>query len=232
MTMRAHDRRGYEATALAAPRCLVAVTGDAALAGRIAATLADAGMAPSRPVTSIEHLLRGAGPLDTDVVVLGGDVRRPALAAQLRSLHHGHPSTPVVVVSPGASAVAARRAINAGASGMVDADALESALAPTVHAVHAGQVCAPRDGRRAVAKPSFSPRERQVIALVTTGATNSQIAAQLYLSESTVKSHLASLFNKLGVRSRNDMVAIVLDPEEGLHRTALLAALPGPAEVA
>ena len=48
------------------------------------------------------------------------------------------------------------------------------------------------------------------------GYMNIQIAEQLFLAESTVKSHLSSAFSKLGVRSRNEAVDLILDTERGL----------------
>ncbi len=48
------------------------------------------------------------------------------------------------------------------------------------------------------------------------GYMNSQIAERLFLAESTVKSHLSSAFGKLGVRSRNEAVDLILNPERGL----------------
>ena len=48
------------------------------------------------------------------------------------------------------------------------------------------------------------------------GAPNRQIADRLFLAESTVKSHLASAFQKLGVRSRKEAAALLVDPDEGL----------------
>ncbi len=48
------------------------------------------------------------------------------------------------------------------------------------------------------------------------GYMNGQIAEQLFLAESTVKSHLSSAFGKLGVRSRNEAVDLILDAERGL----------------
>jgi DNA-binding NarL/FixJ family response regulator len=62
----------------------------------------------------------------------------------------------------------------------------------------------------------LSSREKQVLGLVVMGYMNSQIAAQLFLAESTVKSHLSSAFDKLGVRSRHEAVARILDPQGGL----------------
>jgi DNA-binding NarL/FixJ family response regulator len=215
-----------------APRCMVtAINGAEALGARVAAALADAGLPARWPVATVDEVARRGRSLDSDVVILAGDLRRPVTVASLRRMRRIRPDGTVLVVSSFPQALGARRALNAGAAGLVEAADLDRALLATVLAVHAGQVCAPQRGRRALAKPSFSAREKQVIALVVTGATNAEIAARLYLSESTIKSHLASLFDKLGVRSRQDAVALILDPEEGLRDTALPAVLPGPAEV-
>jgi DNA-binding NarL/FixJ family response regulator len=53
------------------------------------------------------------------------------------------------------------------------------------------------------------------------GYMNCDIANQLYLAESTVKSHLSSAFLKLGVRSRSEAVELILDAEQGLGRGIL-----------
>jgi DNA-binding NarL/FixJ family response regulator len=68
-----------------------------------------------------------------------------------------------------------------------------------------------------------------VLGLVVMGYMNSQIAAQLFLAESTVKSHLSSAFGKLGVRSRNEAVSVILDPARGLG-TGILGLGGGPVE--
>ena len=47
------------------------------------------------------------------------------------------------------------------------------------------------------------------------GCTNAQIADELFLAESTVKSHLSSAFSKLGVSSRNEAATMILDPDRG-----------------
>ena len=56
--------------------------------------------------------------------------------------------------------------------------------------------------------PILSPREREVVRLVAEGLTNKEIAKRLILTENTVKSHVTSLFNKLGVDSRAQAVAV------------------------
>jgi DNA-binding NarL/FixJ family response regulator len=79
----------------------------------------------------------------------------------------------------------------------------------------------PQALRRCAIKPAFSHREKQVLALVVKGLANRQIASELFLAESTVKSHLGSAFQKLGVHSRNEAAALLVDPEEGLGAAVL-----------
>ena len=59
-----------------------------------------------------------------------------------------------------------------------------------------------------VVRPVLSPRERDVLRGLARGATYADIAAALYLSENTVKTHVSSLYAKLGVRRRSDALAV------------------------
>ncbi len=64
----------------------------------------------------------------------------------------------------------------------------------------------------------LSNRERQVVALVAEGLSNRQIAAQLHLTENTVKKYLFRIFEKLGVSSRVELVVYAMshpDPNLG-----------------
>jgi DNA-binding NarL/FixJ family response regulator len=157
---------------------------------------------------------------DAVVLVVGSDARA-GMAALRRIRKEVADARLVVVARSDNGAVAARQALNAGADAFVPVDAAEQALAPALDAVLAGLVCAPRAARRLVAKPTFSHREKEVLQLLVEGLTNRQIADRLFLAESTVKSHVAAAFAKLGVRSRKDAVALLLDPAEGLATTAL-----------
>jgi DNA-binding NarL/FixJ family response regulator len=109
-----------------------------------------------------------------------------------------------------------RAALAAGAAGIVLVVDLDSALGPCVRAVLSGQTCVPRAHWQQIEPPPLSSREKQILGLVVMGFMNGQIAEQLFLAESTVKSHLSSAFGKLGVRSRNEAVNLILDPERGL----------------
>ena len=108
-----------------------------------------------------------------------------------------------------------RRALELGIEGIVLKDDADEALAHVVAAVCAGQVSAPCGQRRAVRARALTTREKQILTLMVTGRTNSEIAAQLFLAESTVKSHLSSAFGKLCVSSRSEAAALILDPERG-----------------
>jgi DNA-binding NarL/FixJ family response regulator len=124
--------------------------------------------------------------------------------------------SPVVVVCASIQRWEVRAALSAGAAGVIVFDDLVSGLGPCLRAVCAGQICVPREHWRQVQPPVLSTREKQILGLVVMGYMNSQIATTLFLAESTVKSHLSSAFGKLGVRSRNEAVSLILDPERGL----------------
>jgi DNA-binding CsgD family transcriptional regulator len=70
--------------------------------------------------------------------------------------------------------------------------------------------------------PSLSHREREILALAVGGLANREIAARLYLTESTVKTHLSWAFRRLGVHSRRE-AALVLAWDEVLRRDVLAA---------
>jgi len=194
----------------------------------LVAALAVAGLPPNAGAVAlrrIDELL--VDPPDALIVV--GDVRHPHTLTTVRRAHQLAPATRVVVVAPAASAVEVRQALNAGADAYVLRGATALVLPAAVHAVLAGLVCVPRDVRRLLAKPTFSHREKQVLGLVVEGLTNREIAGHLYLAESTVKSHLMSAFAKLGVRSRKDATALLLDPAEGLAEISLVSSANEPA---
>jgi DNA-binding NarL/FixJ family response regulator len=138
-------------------------------------------------------------------------------AAQQQLGRFRDPSGPrVVVVAPEASPVQVRELFGAGVDGLVLERDVEEALLPTLAAVSAGQLVLPRSRRDHVARPALSTREKQVLGLVVLGLSNQDVAAKLHVTEATVKSHLTSSFRKLGVRSRSEAAARMLDREDGL----------------
>lgn len=126
------------------------------------------------------------------------------------------PGAGLVTCGPAGGAGDIRRAIEHGADGVVWDDEAGRTLAATVRAVAAGQVAVPRLVWRRIERPELTTREKQTLGLVIMGLTNGEIAQRLYVSESTVKSHLSSSFRKLGVRSRAEAARVIADPREGL----------------
>jgi DNA-binding NarL/FixJ family response regulator len=153
---------------------------------------------------------------DPSLILLWVGDAGSSLPKTVESLAQRFEQAPIVVACPDIERWEMRSALAAGAAGAVLHDNLEAALIPCLQAVLAGQTCVPRDYWRQIEPPALSTREKQILGLVVMGYMNSQIAEQLFLAESTVKSHLSSAFGKLGVRSRNEAVNLILDPERGL----------------
>jgi DNA-binding NarL/FixJ family response regulator len=111
---------------------------------------------------------------------------------------------------------ALHRLVATGIHGLVLTADIERSLPATVRAVAAGQLCTTEEVRAAVAPKPLSGREREILVTVIMGLSNGEIARRLHISENTVKSHLASIFEKLGVRSRAEAAELVTDPEDVL----------------
>jgi DNA-binding NarL/FixJ family response regulator len=179
---------------------------------RIATILVEAGLgveAAERP--RLDALDEGvSGP----VVGAGSTGTR---SAAIRTLRRRNRDVPLVVVVPSdGSRQGCRSAISAGADGAVLEKDIEAALPAAVEAAEGGQVVFPRSVLRAATAPPFSRREKQVLGMMVLGSTNHEIATQLGLAESTIKSHLSSAFEKLGVSSRSEAAALILDTASGL----------------
>jgi DNA-binding NarL/FixJ family response regulator len=162
----------------------------------------------------IRGVLAELGQLPNPVAVAVIDLADQEAAVAVRMACAADPDCAVVVITPPGRDWEVRRALRAGANGIVFEGALELTLAPAIRAAAAGLIAVPRTRRQQVMKPVFSHREREILGLVAEGATNKEIADRLYLAESTVKSHLSTAFTKLGVRSRAEAAALVLDPDE------------------
>jgi DNA-binding NarL/FixJ family response regulator len=195
---------------LTATAPLVAAVADDEFAARsIQTVLAQDGMLVETRGLSVEDLGHGAAP-DPDVLVVCFGRGITERDQQMRRLRHSLPDTHLVAVVPEDSRRGVRRALEAGADGVVFENAVATALSLTVRAVLAGQTVVPAAGRHEVDRPTLSGREKQVLGMVVMGMSNKAIAAKLFLAESTVKCHLSSAFSKLGVRSRNEAADLIL----------------------
>jgi len=188
---------------------------DRALRELISVVLAAAGHAVLARSATVERLLGSCNGTLPACVVVSADRPGRSTSDTVRLIRSRLGRVPAVLVCRRAGAADVRRALELGVDGVVLAANAEDALAAVVVAVCAGQVSAPAEQRRAVRPRALTTREKQILKLVVAGLTNSQIAGELFLAESTVKSHLSSAFGKLGVSSRSEAVAMILDPERG-----------------
>jgi DNA-binding NarL/FixJ family response regulator len=109
------------------------------------------------------------------------------------------PATRILLIS-GVGWISPQAARTAGASGFVSKDWSADEVAMAVRMVGRGMTVFGRQ-EEAPTLP-LSERERQVLTLIASGATNREIAERLYLSPHTVKEHASSLYRKLGVKNR------------------------------
>ena len=113
------------------------------------------------------------------------------------------PQTNVLLIS-GAGRILPNAAKAAGAAGFISKDWPAADIAGAVRMVGLGMTLfRPHE---APGGPPLSDREREVLDLIASGATNREIAGQLYLSPHTIKEHTSSLYRKLGVRNRAEAV--------------------------
>jgi DNA-binding NarL/FixJ family response regulator len=173
-----------------------------------------------------EQALAGALEIRPDVVLM--DIRMPVLDGieATRRLVPQLGGTRVVILTTFDLDDYVVDAFRAGASGFLLKTAPPAQLIAAIRTVHAGDgLLAPASTRRlieqftqpAVPGPkleALTARESDVLRLLARGLSNAEIAAQLVVEPSTVKSHVASLLAKLGLRDR--VQAVVLAYESGL----------------
>jgi two-component system NarL family response regulator len=111
-------------------------------------------------------------------------------------------------------------ALEAGARGYILKDTTREEIIEAVRRIHEGQRYLPPGIAARLAdrmiRPTLTPRELDVLRLVSRGRTNKEMAAAMFVSEETVKSHMKGLFHKLGVHDRAEAVGIAL--QRGLLR--------------
>ncbi|WP_431278212.1 response regulator transcription factor [Leifsonia poae] len=168
--------------------------------------------------------VRLARVLEPDVVLM--DLRMPGTdgVSAIRELARLGLTARVVVLTTYDSDADVLPAIEAGATGYLLKDAPRDELVRAVHAAAKGHAAlAPSVASRLVDRVRtpeaslLSARELQVLALVADGATNREAGVRLHLSEATIKTHLLSIYAKLGVGDRAAAVA------EGFRRGLLSA---------
>ncbi len=158
-----------------------------------------------------EAAVAAAERLSPDVVLM--DVVMPGMdgVEALRRIGERRPQTRVVMLTSYADERRAMEAVDAGASGFLLKDASPRDVAAAIRAAHRGEaVLHPSVAAKLLAERRRPPaahadltaRELEVLRLIARGLQNKQIAAQLHVSEKTVKTHVSAILRKLDVTDR------------------------------
>ncbi len=174
--------------------------------------------------------------LRPDLVLMDVRMRRMDGLSAIRALVDAGDPPPVLVLTTFDDDDVLWGALDAGAAGFVLKDASAERLIAAARAVAGGaawldpkvaprilgslRANGPRRGAGSARVEELTEREHDVLRLIATGATNGEIAAALYVGEATVKTHVGSIFAKLGVRDRAAAIVFafdhgLVDPQRG-----------------
>ena len=169
--------------------------------------------------TGVAEAVRRAGCDDVDIVLVAEDLTEWCLDALPLLVKACHPAHVIVFADNLGEAANDRAAVQAGVRGIVRKDASLDTLVTAIEKVQAGELWLSRvlvTALSALVRPnghehthvthsgllSLTRREVEIIALISDGLTNHQIANRLFISETTVRHHLTSIFAKLNVGDR------------------------------
>ncbi len=173
-----------------------------------ATTFGEAGTAPEALRLAREH--------DWDVVVLDISLGNRSGLELLKELKQLRPDLPVLILSMRSEEQYARRALKAGASGYITKDSPRAELVKAVSKVMSGgRYLSPSvaeklifDFETGTGRPpheALSDREFEVLRLIASGKTVSEIASMLSLSDSTVSTYRGRILEKMGMRTNAEL---------------------------
>lgn len=144
------------------------------------------------------------------------DLRMPDMSGikAIAAIRAEFPSARIIVLTTYAGDVQAVEALRAGASGYLLKNMLRKELLQTIRTVHSGRRHVPAEIALEIAQhavdDALTEREVEVLQRVAAGKSNKLIAAELSISESTIKAHMKSILPKLDANSRTHAVMIAL----------------------
>ncbi len=152
--------------------------------------------------------------LRPDVTLM--DLRMPDMSGleTIATIRAEFPDARIVVLTTYSGDVQAAAALKAGASGYLLKSLVRRELLETIRAVHRGKRRVPAEIASEIAEhvadDALTQREVDILKRVAAGWSNKQVAAQLEISDGTVKSHMKSILEKLGARDRTHAVMIAI----------------------
>ena len=203
------------------PRIRVLVVDDHAMVRRGLATFLRVydDLELSGEAASGQDAIQRCTDLQPDVVLM--DMVMPDMdgAAATRQIRLQSEAVQVIALTSFKEESLVQSALQAGAIGYLLKDVSANELAQAIRAAHAGRATLSPEAAQVLVQAATQPpapgsdlteRERTVLALMVEGLNNTQIAARLTVSPSTIKSHVSNILSKLGVASRTEAVALAL----------------------
>lgn len=184
----------------------------------------DAGISVTGEAATAEELFQILGTVPVDVVLLDVSMPGAAFIDTLRDLRERHSSVKVLVISAHPEDQWAMRALRAGAAGYLTKDHSPEQLVQAIRRVARGgkyvsesmaeKLAGMLDNGRAHAPHErLSDREFEVLRALGSGMMVKDVAAQLHLSAKTVSTYRARLLEKMGLKSKADLVRYVVTHE-------------------
>lgn len=176
--------------------------------GLVALIKSQAGMDVVAEASDGEEAIEVYDDVLPDIVLM--DLRMPEVGGveAILEIRKKHPEARIIVLSTYDWDEDIHRAIQSGAKSYLLKDTSVEEIASTVRGVYAGEASLPEQVAERLAERSqrqqITQRERDVLESLVRGRSNKEIASSLCISEETVKSHLKTLFGKLGVRDRTE----------------------------
>ncbi len=208
----------------------ILVTDNTAMGAELLAKMLDRDrrFAVLEAVFTPEEILRAAGEHHPDVVLLTQYEDSPARFRTARKLHASFPDIRMVVILGSPSGELVVEAFRAGARGILARSESIKLLGKCLESVHEGNIwinnaqlkylidalvmCSPPRFADSKGATLLSKQEQAVVHWMTEGFSNREIAAQLKLSEHTVKNYVFRIFDKLGVSKRVEVILYALRP--------------------
>lgn len=158
--------------------------------------------------------------LNPDITLMDGILPDVHGVETTRRILEQYPQARIILVSINDTAEDIHRALQAGAWGYIPKSCEKDSIVRAIRAVAAGERFLPPELSRKLSErnlqPLLSTREMEVLHLIARGLANKQIAAELTVGETTVKSHVAHILEKLGAPDRTRAVTLAM--ERGLLR--------------
>jgi NarL family two-component system response regulator LiaR len=166
-----------------------------------------------------EEAVRLCAEIRPDVILM--DLLMPGMggAAATKAIRQSNPQTQVIVLTSFKEVTMVQKAIQAGAIGYLLKDVQADEIAEAIRLAHTGHSILSPEATQALMSFASQPgplgsdlsdREREVLALMVKGCNNTEIAAHLVVSLSTIKHHVSHILSKLDATNRAEAVALAV----------------------